>query len=104
MWNLNGTTLTNKANIWKSNDTWSIRSEGTIVYIENTIENEVLMGGHFSVWTEKFNQDETKQMIRRVQDNPDLSVLIVKSSSSFKTRLRRSCTNKLQKTYTDKRR
>ena len=40
-WRLDGNFLRNKANIWKSNDTWSLKPED-LVYIENISNDQVL--------------------------------------------------------------
>ena len=34
--------LTNKAGFWKSDDSWSINSQGHLVYIENTSKQKVV--------------------------------------------------------------
>ena len=41
---MNGTTLVNKANSWKSNDIWALNSiKGREVYLENTSKGKVLV-------------------------------------------------------------
>ena len=43
MWKLIGTKLTDKADLWKSNEIWSFKTNEGLVYIENiSSENQVL--------------------------------------------------------------
>ena len=43
MWKLIGTKLTDKADLWKSNEIWSFKTNEGLVYIENiSLENQVL--------------------------------------------------------------
>ena len=40
---MNGTTLVNKANVWKSDDEWNLESaRGRMVYLENASKGKVL--------------------------------------------------------------
>ena len=41
LWKLDGNLLRNKANFWKSNDTWRLKPEG-LVYIEDISNDQVL--------------------------------------------------------------
>ena len=42
LWKLDGNVLMNKSNIWKSKDRWNLKSEGSMVLIENVSENKVI--------------------------------------------------------------
>ena len=64
---MKGTTLTNKANLWTSNQLgtyeWNFRTKGKFVYIENISKKKVLGITHDgSVIEEDFVEDKTRQL------------------------------------------
>jgi hypothetical protein len=61
-------TLTNKANLWQSNDTWKFLQNGTLgmYIIENTSKSKVLeVANNSKVNEEEFDKDSPKQLWER---------------------------------------
>ena len=62
LWRLNGTQLTNKANFWKSDDKWVFKTQGSLIYVENTSKNKVLSISDNGVTEMPFVQNDDRQM------------------------------------------
>ena len=72
LWKLNGNTLTNKANLWTSNDEWNIRTRDKFVHIENISKNKVLgITPDGSITEEDYVENEPGQLWKRGKSNAD---------------------------------
>ena len=69
---MDGNTLTNKANLWTSDDEWNIRTRDKFVHIENISKNKVLGISHDgSIAEEDFVENEPGQLWKRGKPNAD---------------------------------
>ena len=62
LWKLDGNVLMNKSNIWKSKDRWNLKSEGSMVLIENVSENKVITRKENVVFEEVLILNDVGQM------------------------------------------
>ncbi len=64
LWKVNGTTLTNRGNIWKSNDQWNFGNNPNLSHIiENTSKSKVLgTTSDGEVIEEEFDGNGTEQL------------------------------------------
>ena len=85
MWKLDGTSLMNKANTWKTNDEWSFTPQGAMIYINNTTKNTVLGTAYGDqVIQESFVKDEPGQLWEKGSVN-DEGYFTIKNSMSSKS-------------------
>ena len=73
---MKGTTLTNKANLWTSNqlgtDEWNFRTKGKFVYIENISKKKVLGAkSHGEVILEDFEEGKAEQLWKKGERNAE---------------------------------
>ena len=73
LWKLDGTTLTNKAGIWQSNDAWNLRNQDTIIYIENISKDKVfgLAYDGNDVVPQTSLQNKASQLWKKVKANDE---------------------------------
>ena len=69
---MDGKTLTNKANLWKSNDEWNITTRDKFVHIENISKDKVLgITPDGSITEEDSVENEPGQLWKRGKSNAD---------------------------------
>ena len=71
-WKLDHVTLTDKANLWQSNDTWKFSENGTpgMYIIENTSKSKVLgIANNGTVNEEEYDKDSPQLWKRGVTDS-----------------------------------
>ena len=71
MWKLDGTTLTNKGDLWKSADEWNLKPTGKLFYIENISKNKVLGVTKHAVNEDSMVQNDAGQMWKKGETNDE---------------------------------
>ena len=82
MWKFDNNILTDKANLWQSEDDWSFSANGTLgIYIENTSKSKFLGVANDN----KVNEDSPKQLWKRGLTDSEGYFSLKKSESKFLT-------------------
>ena len=80
---MDGTTLTNKSNLWQSNDNWVIREKDEWVIVENHSNSKVLEATDYhKVMQEKFDENKTKQLWKKRKANTEGCFILINNGSS----------------------
>merc|ERR1712223_209041 len=83
LWKLDGDSLSNKGNIWNSNDKWALRVEGFLVCIQNVSNGKVLCANEdHSVIQRSFDQNNAGQWW--IKGKPDSNGYFKLTKSSTK--------------------
>ena len=92
LWKLDGNVLMNKSNIWKSKDRWNLKSEGSMVLIENVSENKVITRKENVVSEEVLVLNNVSQMWENgVPDNEGFFTLTDPDSEKVLTATTSNC-------------
>ena len=80
---MDGTTLTNKSNLWQSNDDWFIREKDEWVIVENHSNSKVLEATDYhKVMQEKFDENKTEQFWKKGKANTEGFFILIKYGSN----------------------
>ena len=85
LWRVNGTTLTNRGNIWKSNDQWNFGNKTDLIHIiENTSKSKVLgTTSTGEVIEEDFDGNRTEQLWVKGEPNNEGYFTVTTSESKL---------------------
>ena len=80
---MDGTTLTNKSNLWQSNDDWVIREKDEWVIVENHSNSKVLEATDYhKVMEENFDGNKTEQLWKKGKANTEGFFILINNGSS----------------------
>ena len=84
LWKLNGSMLTNMANLWNSNNDWALNARGEMFYIENTLTNKVLSIKNDEIYEENLDQNANSQLWQKVMIYYDSGYFLLRDPNSQK--------------------
>ena len=81
---MNGSMLTNMANLWNSNNDWALYARGEMFYIENTLTNKVLSIKNDEIYEENLDQNANSQLWQKVMIYYDSGYFLLRDPNSQK--------------------
>merc|ERR1712086_852549 len=82
LWKLNGSMVTNMANLWNSNNDWALNARGEMFYIENTLTNKVLSIKNDEIYEENLDQNANSQLWQKVMIYYDSGYFLLRYPNS----------------------